>query len=74
MAFHLRTHFAQYRNINKDKNMRTVFGLIALVTAYVISTATISVMAMRSAMHRTEQQSQKPGVPEIKRSSDTFGV
>jgi hypothetical protein len=54
--------------------MRTAVGLIALVAAYVISTATISVMAMKAAMHRTEQQTQKAGVPEIKRSNDTFGV
>jgi hypothetical protein len=54
--------------------MRTALGLIALVTAYVISTATISVVAMKAAMHRTEQETRKAGAPEIKRSSDTFGV
>jgi hypothetical protein len=53
--------------------MRTAVGLIALVAVYVISTATISVVAMKAAMHRTEQQTQKPGVPTIKRSSDTIG-
>jgi hypothetical protein len=54
--------------------MRTAVGLIALALAYVISTATISVVAMKAAMHRTEQQTQKSGVPMIKRSSGTVGA
>jgi hypothetical protein len=54
--------------------MRTAVGLIALVAVYVISTATISVVAMKAAMHRTEQQTQKPDVPMIKRSGNTVGA
>lgn len=54
--------------------MRTALGLVALVLAYVVSTATISMVAMKAAMHRTEQQSQKASVPTPPQSRSTVGA
>jgi hypothetical protein len=54
--------------------MRTAVGLFALALAYVISTATIGVVAMKAAMQRAEQQTQETSVPMINRSAENVDL